>query len=531
MTDKALLAIFRDSSLDQLAKAEASILRLETADPDAARKAVEAVFRAVHTVKGDAATLNCQELAQYCHALEGVLERLREGVLEPGPELATAFLTAFDALKAALTALAKGAPAGDALSLALLDPWLEGRQGGRDAPAAPEQDAPQEGLDLNYCVTAAQLDTLLDRLGEIMQSQARLAMLAREDADGRAMGLALDMERQLGLMGKCVLEMRLLPFQAVTPKYRRMVRDLAAASGKDVEFVVHGEKTELDKTLIEQINPALVHLLRNAVRHGLETPRARLMAGKPARGTLRLDVRQDGGEVSITVEDDGAGVDLDAVRARAVEAGLLDGSDRPAEAQLLDMIFLPGLTTSAQVDDVSGRGVGLDAVRAGLEELGGSVRVSSRPGRGAAFELRAPLSLSLMECLRVRIGRDCFYFPMECVESCRETPLGPDAHRPVGVFAPDDAVAACVHLDVALDIPGDRRPMRHVVVARHSGVRFGVAVDEVLGLAQVLVKPLDRKLLAQDSFLGAALGESGEMCLILDPRFLARLAAGSPEGA
>jgi len=238
-------------------------------------------------------------------------------------------------------------------------------------------------------------------------------------------------------------------------------------------------------------------------------------------------VRQEGGEVSVVVEDDGAGIDVEAVLAQARDAGLVEPGRRPDDDVLVDLIFQPGLSTSAEVDDVSGRGVGLDAVRASMGDLGGSVRVSSRPGRGVAFELRAPLSLSLMECLRVRVGRERYYFPMECVESCLETATGQDAARTVGTFSPGGAVASCVHLDVALGVPGDAQSTRHVVVARHSGTRFGAAVDEVLGLAQVLVKPLDKKLLAQDCFLGAALGEHGEMCLILDPRFLAHLAAGT----
>ncbi|GFK93385.1 Chemotaxis protein CheA [Fundidesulfovibrio magnetotacticus] len=528
MTDPALLAIFRDSCLDQLAKAETALLGLESAPPQDALKAVEAVFRAVHTVKGDAATLSLAALAGHCHQMETVLQALRDGRLEGSPSIVTALLAAFDSLKAALMSLG-GGPGEALLSLSALAPWLE--DGAEQDPSSPcgcpiEPEAVvSEPQDLNYSVSPARLDALLDRLGEAMQTQALLAAAARRNDDARYLEMVTDLERELGHMGKCVLEMRLLPFSSVTPRYRRMVRDLAAASGKDVALRVQGEKTEMDKALIEQLGPALVHLLRNAVRHGLETPQTRLMAGKPPRGEIVLDVRQDGREVIVTVADDGAGIDAQAVLAQAERSGLVRRGGEPGLDDALDLIFAPGLSTSRHVDGVSGRGVGLDAVRASIEELGGSVRVTSSPGRGTSFELRAPLSLSLLECLRVRVGEELFYFPMECVESCQEAPRPPERGE-AATFALEGRATCCLRLDKLLGVRGDAAPVCHVVVASHAGERFGAAVDEVLGLVQVLVKPLDRKLLSQDCFLGAALGEEGEMRLILDPRFLARRAAG-----
>lgn len=534
--DPALLAIFRESSLDQLTRAEARILDLENADADTAAQAVEAVFRGVHTIKGDAATLHYSRISQHCHEMETVLHRLRGRELAPSSGLISALLAAFDALGEAIRCAPDEPAAGTEQALAALAQWQDSPGRHAQAAASPQPQAqPQEAqapeaLELSYNVSAARLDHLLGHMGEIMLANAKLAALARSERRWQYLSLSGDLERQLAGLGQAILEMRLLPFQAVTAKYRRMVRDLAAEAGKDIDFMVSGEMTELDKSLIEKLNTPLVHLLRNAVRHGIETQAQRLMAGKPSTATIAVDVRQEGGEIVLTVADDGAGIDARAVFDKAAQAGLVASDAAMTPREMAGLVFLPGVSTSGEVDAVSGRGVGLDAVRASLEELGGEASLESTPGKGAVFTLRAPLSMSLMECLRVRVGEEFYFLPMECVEQCVEQAVPPQEgqapRRAAATCAPDGRLLPCLNLDVLFGLARPGQTVRHLVVARHGGMRFGATVDEVLGLSQVMVKALDKKFLAQDAFLGAALGEDGAMCLIVDPRFLARQAQG-----
>lgn len=546
MTDAALLEIFRVSTLDQLARAEASALALERAAPEEVSTGMEAVFRCIHTVKGDAATLQFHALAECCHELETALDCLRGMDANPAPGVVGGLLAAIDCLRdglddpASFSAPGTHEPIGALKALLAPEspeaPESQAAPGARAPQAAsglqppqsaPPESSPQNAADaqeLGYSVRAAHLDTLLEQLSGLMTTRETLAAQARSEARFDYLHLAAEMERQLALLGQSILSMRLLSLQAVIPKYRRLVRDLAVQSGKEIDFQVSGEMFELDKTLIEKLNTPLVHLLRNAVRHGVEPPADRLRAGKPATGVIRLDAWQDGSEIVLTIRDDGAGIDTAAVLAKAVQAGLVEPGGEPDEAKLLAMVFAPGFSTSQSVDGVSGRGVGLDAVKDAIERLGGDVRVETSPGQGTAFALRAPLPLSLLDCLRVGVGGERYFLPIECVEHCLEgCPASADA-GPVSTVAVQGTVLPCFLLDALFGLPATRKAaVGHLVVARHGGERFALAVDEVLGLAQVLVKPLEGRMVKQECFIGAAPDEDGSMSLIMAPGFFSKL--------
>jgi len=503
MTDAALLEIFRVSTLDQLARAEAAVLALERASPEEVVPGMEAVFRCVHTIKGDAATLQFDGLAECCHELETALDGLRGMDANPAPEVIGGLLATIDCLRDGLDDPASSFVPGEHEPIeslkALLGPQSQTPTGAQPPQCAiPESAPPNTSADtpeLGYSVRAAHLDTLLENLSELMTTREGLAAQARSEGRFDYLHFAVEMERQLALLGQSILSMRLLSLQAVIPKYRRLVRDLAAQSGKEIDFQVSGEMFELDKTLIEKLNTPLVHLLRNAVRHGVESPEERLRAGKPTA----------------------------AVLAKAVQAGLVESGEKPDAAGLLSMVFIPGFSTSQSVDGVSGRGVGLDAVKDGIERLGGDVRVETSPGQGTAFILRAPLPLSLLDCLRVGVGGERYFLPIECVEHCLEGSPAREGIGTASTVAVQGAVLPCFLLDALFDLPAVRKATGHLVVARHGGERFALAVDEVLGLAQVLVKPLEGRMVEQECFIGAAPDEDGSMSLIMAPGYFSKL--------
>lgn len=542
MTDQALLEIFRVSTLDQLARAEAAALALERASPGDVATGMETVFRSIHTVKGDAATLQFHALAECCHELETALDCLRGMDATPLPAVVGGLLAAIDCLRAGLDDPASFFAPGTREPIRALQALLgqespesqaapDGRapqaaSGMQPPQSAPPESSPQGALDpqeLGYSVRAAHLDTLLEHLSGLMATREALTAQARSEGRFDYLHLASELERQLALLGQSILSMRLLSLQAVIPKYRRLVRDLAVQSGKEIDFQVSGEMFELDKTLIEKLNTPLVHLLRNAVRHGVEPPADRLRAGKPATGVIRLDAWQDGSEIVLKISDDGSGIDTAAVLAKAVQAGLVEPGGEPDEAGLLAMVFAPGFSTSQSVDGVSGRGVGLDAVKDAIGRLGGDVLVETSPGQGTAFVLRAPLPLSLLDCLRVGVGGERYFLPIECVEHCLEGFPASAGAGPVSTVPVQGAVLPCFLLDALFELPDARKAAGHLVVARHGGERFALAVDEVLGLAQVLVKPLEGRMVKQECFIGAAPDEDGSMSLIMAPGFFSKL--------
>ena len=532
MDESALFEIFRQSSLQQFAQAETALLDLESSPSAPAGPALEALFRAVHTVKGDAGSLKLSHLSQLCHGVETALCALRGEGRTLSAGAVTSLLAVLDALKQAVE-LGQD-PQGGLPPEGPLDALLEdvaAQAHGKPAPVvtaacAPslqEEPQPQERGAGDFTVQAEQLDQMIGHANEIMLLQTRLAALAQRDGLHEYAALAEELAGRNAAMGRSVLAMRMMPFSRVVPKYRRIVRDVSVRTGKSAELRVSGELTELDKTVVEKLNVPLVHLLRNAVGHGLESPERRARAGKPPTGVVALDARQEGGEIVIAVSDDGAGIDPQAVLERARGMGLAPQDLPYTPQEALELVFAPGLSTSGAVDDISGRGVGLDAVRAALAALGGSVTVESEPGRGACFTLRLPVALTLMECLRLNVAEQHYFLPLECVLHCQEgSGMEPGTAAHLGTFTLFGRKCPCLALDVYFG-QRERSGSLTMVAARIGGEVFGICVDGVPGLSQVMVKQLDRALTAGGCFLGAALNDEGGMSLIVDPRHVMRL--------
>lgn len=529
MTDDSILSIFRESSLEQLSLAEKDLLDLETGDLNAFPHSVEGLFRAIHTLKGDAGTLKFTAVVSLCHELETVLDRMRKGLLSSSAALVTDLLAAFDALKRAVMLPSPETQAGNADILAHLKHWQQSENTLIIAEPTPEDVRKGENRGCAVAddalssipVRTIHLDQLLERLGEVMMAQSKLASLARHDSRWEYLGLAEDLERQVMTMGQMVLRMRLLPINTALPKYRRLVRDVATRAGKNAELVMSGEFTEIDKSVIEKLNVPIIHLLRNAVRYGIESPEVRTRQGKPAKGAVAIDARQEGNDIIIVVRDDGAGIDPEVIHAKALADHLVRPDAELTTQKKLELVFVSGLSTAATVDDISGRGVGLDAVRSAVAGLNGLVELESHLGQGTAFTIRFPVSLSLMECLRVRVSTETYFFPLDAVEECLELPHNRSDGMVFGTFALRGRLLPLVVLDTLYGQPSEVSENEQIIVALSGGTRFGVAVTEVLGLAQVMVKALDTKVMDAKGFLGAALNDEGAMSLIVDPRGLA----------
>ena len=366
-------------------------------------------------------------------------------------------------------------------------------------------------------VPAERLDVLVNLVGELVTVQARLSQTATERGDAELTSIAEEVERLTGELRDNALNIRMLPIGSTFSKFKRLVRDLSGELGKEIEMTTDGAETELDKTVIERLNDPLVHLIRNSIDHGVELPEARLAAGKPRFGTVHLAAVHSGDSVIITIKDDGAGLDKEAIRAKAIEKGVISASAELSEKELFALIFAPGFSTAKTVSSISGRGVGMDVVKRAIEALRGSIEIASVRGEGTRIMVRIPLTLAIIESLLVKIGKDFFMLPLslvdECVELTRE-----DVARAHGrnLAHVRERLVPYIPLRERFRIPGELPEIEQIVITQVNGVRVGFVVDQVLGEHQTVIKSLGRAYKNAEGISGATILGDGSVALILD---------------
>lgn len=402
-----------------------------------------------------------------------------------------------------------------------------------DAPAAESmQNRAQASGSTTQSIriSTSKVDDLVNLVGELVITQTMLSrfegQLTNENVDKLMESLG-QLERNTRELQESVMGIRMLPIGFAFNKLPRIVRDVSQQLGKKIELKISGESTELDKTVIERVGDSLLHLVRNCVDHGLETPKERKAAGKPETGIIRLDAYQEGGNVVIEIEDDGKGLQRDKILAKAVERGLVAADTEMTNEQIDQIIFMPGFSTADQVTDVSGRGVGTDAVRTNIRALRGNVEVTTNPGQGTKFTLRLPLTLAIMDGLTVRVGDHIYILPMlNIVESISVTE--DQITRPGGSaekFVLRKTVMPLTRLYDLFEIRADITNLEEgiVVVVEAEGKRAGIFVDELLGQQQVVVKSLEEHHRKVEGVATATILGDGEVALILDVSALVRL--------
>jgi two-component system, chemotaxis family, sensor kinase CheA len=563
------LRMFIDASRDnltQLAEAVGKLSRLP-AEGDS----VHAAFRAAHTIKGSARMLNLVTISETAHAVEDLLGALRDGQIDFAPAVGDVLQRSIDALGGLVDLVAEGGrlpPVDESLTAAL----VHAAQGGPSPPiAAPPpaipalpaasapapSDAPTEArikTPDTVRVGLSKLDDLIKLMGEVSSSHARLRQrlteLEAEERSVRGGGVTAsaslakfattfrnELVAQGLLMGQlndAALTMRMLPLSWVFEPTARLARDLGRSLGKAVECTVSGAEIELDRQIIERLGDPLLHLLRNAIDHGIETPDQRRAAGKPATGQVRLHSYQDGATVVIEVGDDGGGLPLDRIRAKAVQKGYLEGAqaDVLTDAQAGELIFLPGFSTSPILTDISGRGVGMDAVRKTIvDDLLGAIAIDTIPGAGTSFRLRLPLSLAVMRVLLCRVGQFTVGFTAQYVHQIVRLPATDTiavAGRPAFVlhneFVPLVTLADLLRFgEIEEDRKADGRGNLVVVVGDGSG-KLGLVVDELVEEQDMVLKPLPPHLQRDSLATGMVVTGRDELVSILHVPRLAEAA-------
>ncbi len=366
-------------------------------------------------------------------------------------------------------------------------------------------------------VPAERLDEMMDRVGELVIAQSRLKQLAGSSLDTALRAVAEEIERLAAEMRDTMMVVRMVPVIQLFGRFRRLIHDLQNDTGKKIDLQIEGETTELDKTVIERLADPLVHLVRNAADHGLETPEQRLAAGKPEAGLIRLSARQSGAEVLITITDDGRGVDRDRVRAKAEENGLITPGQALTDNELLNLIFAPGFSTAATITNLSGRGVGMDVVKKTIEGLRGSLDITSNPGEGSVVSLRIPLTLAIIDGLLIRVGVSRFVIPLANVEECVELSPAQDL-RSTGrsLITLRDELVPFIRLREQFNTGSAPDPHQKIVVVSTGQDRVGLVVDQILGDHQTVIKPLSSFHADIGAFSGATILGDGGVALILD---------------
>lgn len=595
--DLDLLGEFVTESMEHLDGADVHLLTLETDPKD--DDALNAVFRAFHTIKGVSGFLALDDIGSLAHFAENLLDKARKNELElTGPAIDVTF-DAIDMLKgmvqsvrvcietgihlqsdAGMAALANkikavidgevveaevsaeevvdaagklvgeilvdaGAATREDVNEALLKQSRDegpsqklgevlvedGKVQSRDVAKALRLQKNAHTLKVREAVKvdADRLDLLVDTIGELViaESMVSQSVELRE--------ISVDMTRHISQLNKITRELqemgtslRMVPIRPIFQKMARLARDVSKKGGKKIEFVTNGEDTELDKTVIDKIGDPLIHMVRNAVDHGIESPEDRKKAGKPEAGRVELRAYHKGGNIYIEIEDDGKGLDREAIRKKALDRGLIKEGDSLNERELAGLILMPGFSTAKKVTDVSGRGVGLDVVKRNIDILRGQVEIRTEEGRGSVFTIKLPLTLAIIDGMVVLVGEERYIIPtLSITQSLRPTfeDLSSVFQKGEMISIRGDLIplfrlGRLFNLEKAVDEPTEAL----VVVVEDDGKRVGVLTDKLLGQQQIVIKSLSEKMQGINGISGGAIMPDGRVGLILDVGGLVRLA-------
>lgn len=545
-----LLNDFLAETSEHIEAASSQLVQFESEPSNTA--IVASIFRLVHTIKGTCGFLGLSRLEKLAHAAEAVVSLLREGS-RATPELVTVILQAVDRIRLILAELERHAvePSGDDADLIeALESHLfimEGTPLEADMPASAPvvsaaatpnrlsaSDQPdQEKRAETIRVEVGTLERMMVLVSELVLTRNQLLELSRKEEDEAVKAPMQRLSALTSDLQDSVMRARMQPLSRLFSRLPRLIRDLATETRKKLVLVVEGGETELDRQLVEVIRDPLTHMLRNAADHGIESPEARLAAGKPEAGTIHIAASHEAGYITITISDDGQGLNLEKIKGKALSRGLVTPIDleRMSDDAIFRFIFLPEFSTAAQVTNISGRGIGLDVVRDNIETIGGSIAVAAKPGKGTSFSLKIPLTLAIAPALIVTAGTHRFALPQQSV--IEAIGLGEGSSHKVErvqgslVLRLRDKVIPLINAQDILHLDEDPSALptedQLAVVMRVGTQGFGLIVDNVTDVQEIVVKPLGASLAHLIVFSGHTILGDGSVVLILDPAGIAKM--------
>jgi two-component system chemotaxis sensor kinase CheA len=527
-----ILKNFLLESEEGLSLMEQSILELE--NHPGGSETIQSIFRVVHTMKGNASLLEIEGLLAFTHTAEDLLDDLRNGKLSVTPEIITLLLDLVDALRQMVAAAGQGKDETSLKAKSILAGISQYLNADRKAVKKQEAAGDYEGrlsdsetmgeahhkAARTLRVDVEKLDRLLDLAGELTIARGRVVQMLEskneisiEDLrDAHSFSDALHYELQ-----DTILKVRMVPIGPLFHQYNRTVRDMAKSLGKMAQLRIEGEEIEVDTSVVEYLKDPLLHMIRNALDHGIESPAKRKKSGKSQTGTITIRAAREGGNIVIEVMDDGTGLDRQKISEVAQKKGLVAESQKLSDHEICQLIFEPGFTTASHVSDMSGRGVGMDVVRRNIQALRGTVHASSQPGVGATVRIRLPLTLAIIEGFSVGVGNEIYVIPVEQMIECVELPKEDhERARRDGVLQLRNEPLPFIYLKDHFGLPGERGARQSVVIVQYETSRVGLAVNELYGSTQTVIKPLPAIFKGVSGVSGSAILGNGRVALILD---------------
>ena len=524
------LASFKEEAEENLDLMEQALLQMDSGSGSAAL--LNDIFRMAHTIKGNARALELNELADFAHTVEDLLDVYREKHAALGANVISLLLRVVDEFRtlipeaiAGKTGLTKSQKD---LRKKIAEEVKRGPAQSSGKAARAENEGPSDEPQKSEASTAGRtlradigkLDTILNLTGEIVVAQGRLRNIMEQlEKEQRVELLEVhnEVERLYMDLQREVMSIRMVPIEPIFRQLKRSVRDISTANGKVARLETNGGDVELDTTVLEHLRDPLLHMVRNSLDHGIEIPEVRESRGKDRCGVLKLSAFHSSGRIIIRMEDDGAGFNRKKIQEKARQMGLLGENEQLGNQEIQQLIFEAGFSTAQTVTDLSGRGVGLDVVKRNIQALRGNVEVSSEEGKGSAFTIRLPLTLAIIDGLAVAVGEDKFIIPSDYVTECAElTSRGELDSNGKGILNLRGAALPYVRLREAFHMQGENPARENVVVVKVGELDAGIAVDRVLGGRQAVIKPLGKALQKVMGIAGSTILDDGRVGLIID---------------
>jgi two-component system, chemotaxis family, sensor kinase CheA len=504
-----------DEILDQV---EQTLLRLEQTPED--DELLHDIFRGVHTLKGNAACLQFDDLTRAAHVIEELLDGMREGRVEANVARISQLLEAVDILRDVAVRSVNG---NGTLTESQGVTILRLASGAIVTDSFAQQPARSSRSARTLRVGIEKLDRMLDLAGEIATVRGNVRQLAEDNADEKLLDTVRELDRLSFDLQEAIMNVRLVPVGPSLRHFHRVVRDLAASQGKRAMLVLEGEDVEVDTTVIEQLKDPITHMIRNAIDHGFESTDVRLAHGKNAIGTIRIIALHQSGGIVFKIADDGAGLNETVIAERTRALGI--DPDRLSRQELWHMTLRPGFSTASEVSDISGRGVGMDIVRRNVESMRGTLTIDSQPGIGTTIDIRLPLTVAVIDGFAVGVCDETYVIPIDTIVECTE--MTAEGEQEVGVINLKGEPLPFVRLRSIFGFDSAAGARENVVVVEHQHGRAGIVVDRLFGSSQVVMKPLGRFLNQVPGVAGSSILGNGRVALILDIQEVIRRAAES----
>ena len=516
MSDNNYREMYVSEALEHVDTINEALLKLEE-EPNV-KEHVDLIFRSAHTVKGMAATMGYDQTKDLCKHIENIFDKIRKGESKVTQNLASALFKCLDLLQQLIS---------DEKKQVDLAPYLHILEHPEQAQNVGNNENNSVKKSPTIRVKMSDLDSLVNLVGELVISKMRMEKMVGTEGSEESRQVMMEVDRLVTDLQYQSMKIRLVPIDQVFGRFTRLIRDTSKNLGKEVNLEMEGAGIELDRTVLDAITDPLLHILRNCVDHGLETPEERTSTGKLPMGNIRLTAYRVGDQIAIKIEDNGRGINLERIKTKAIEKGIIseDVALKMSKQEAIDLLGTPGLSTAKEVTDISGRGVGMDVVIRQVEDVGGSVKITTEEGQGTTMILTIPLSVSIIGGLLVNVCNQKYVLPLSSISTTVKVPISnvKSVHG-MDVFQLREDVVPLVSVAKMLGIESEETTPKSenltVVIVNKDGKPYGLVVDSFDRKQEIVIKRLGDSSNSTESFTNATILPDGRVALILDPALL-----------